>query len=222
MHPNRSTRHAASAVALCLLALVGCAGRLHGQASTSHLPAGYTGKPFSGSAQAIPGTIQAEAYDLAPGDAQGVTVELKGKLHQTSFRPQPDSVGLARFGKGHVSTGGAPEAAEQVYVGWTETGESLAYTVEVKESSTYLLGGKFAAGGKGSKLSFSFAPGLTTGPVEIPTTAGYQPAVEVYHVWETLDNLKEITLPAGVYVMRVKIEFAAGLNIDYFTFAKKP
>lgn len=220
MGQHHSLPHAATALA-CLLLTVACTGRVHGQAPVSHLPAGYTGKPFTGSPQAIPGTIQAEAYDLATGDALGVTVEAKGKLHQTAFRPQPDSVGLARYGKGHVSTAGVPEAAEQVYVGWTETGESLAYTVEVKESATYVLGGKFAAGGKGSKLSFSFGPGLTTGPVEIPTTAGYQPAVEVYHVWETLDGLKEITLPAGTYVMQLKIEHASGLNIDYFTFTKK-
>lgn len=42
-----------------------------------------------------------------------------------------------------------------------------------------------------SKLSITSTPELTTGPIEIPTTAGYQPATEMYHLWETLDKLKD-------------------------------
>ncbi len=213
--------HRCATVLLCV-SLAALAAGARAQVAPNHVPADYPGKPFAGHPQTIPGTIQAENYDVAPGDAKGVTVEIKGNLHKTEFRPQADSVGLARFGRGHVATGGQPEAPEQVYVGWTEAGEWLAYTVEVKEAATYVVGGKFAAGGKGSKVSFRFAPDLSTGPLEIPTTAGYQPGVEVYHVWETLDGLKEITLPAGVYVMQVRIEVSAGLNMDYFTFTQKP
>ena len=189
-------------------------------ADVSHLPEGYAGKPLSGKPQAIPGIIQAESYDVTEGEAKGVTVGGPVVPRKTNLRPGADSVGLASFGSGHVSTAGKAEAPEQVYVGWTATGEWLAYTVHVAESGVYVLGGKFAAGGKASRISVSFAPELSTGPVEIPTTAGYQPGVEVYHVWEVLENLKEITLPAGVYVMKVTIEKADGLNLDYFTFTK--
>ena len=219
MKPGISHRYT---VVFLFVLFASLAGSAPAQVAPSHVPADYTGKPFAGHPQTVPGTVQAEDYDVAPGEAKGVTLEIKGNLHKTEFRPQTDSVGLARYGRGHVSTGGQPEAPEQVYVGWTETGEWLAYTVEVKETATYVVGGKFAAGGKGSKVSFRFAPDLSTGPLEIPTTAGYQPGVEVYHVWETLDGLQEITLPAGVYVMQVKIEVSAGLNMDYFTFTKKP
>ncbi len=193
-----------------------------GEPDINHVPAGYTGKPLTGTPQAIPGTIQAESYDVATSDAKGVTVNYPGTLRQTAFRPGADSAGLARYGSGHVSVMGQAEPPDQVYVGWTETGEWLAYTVRVNQSGTYIFGGKFAAGGKGSLLSVTFTPELTTGPVEIPTTAGYQPGVEVYHVWEKLDQLKEINLPAGVYVMKVKIDTDAGLNMDYYTFTKKP
>jgi hypothetical protein len=140
----------------------------------------------------------------------------------TDIRSTPDSIGLARFGPGHVSILGKPEEPGQAYVGWTEVGEWLKYTVRVKESGTYVFGGHFAAGSKGAKISVSFSPQIQSGLIEIPTTAGYQPGVEVYHVWETLDHLAEFDLPAGIYVMTVKIEAVAGLNFDYFTFARKP
>ena len=57
-------------------------------------------------------------------------------------------------------------------------------------------------------------------PIAIPTTAGYQPGVEVYHVWETLNNLADIDLSAGDYVMTITIENAGGLNIDYLSFVR--
>ncbi len=58
--------------------------------------------------------------------------------------------------------------------------------------------------------------------MEIPDHRRLQPGIEVYHVWETLDKLAEVKLPAGTYVLTIKIESPnAGLNFDYFTFTKK-
>jgi len=185
------------------------------------VPADYAGKPLSGTPQLLPGTIQAESYDVAEGDPKGVTVNYKGTLRKSDIRPGADSAGLAKYGNGHVRITGEAESPDQAYAGWTETGEWMAYTVVVKEAGTYQIGVKFAAGGTGSQISFSFGPDLATGPIELPTTAGYQPNVEVYHVWNQLDNVKEITLPAGTYVMKMKIEKASGLNLDYFVFSRK-
>ena len=187
----------------------------------AQVPSDYTGKPVTGSPQLIPGTIRAIDYDEVPNGAKGITFSYQGDSRQTSFRKGPDSIGIAAFGQGHVSTTGQPEAADQVYVGWTEPDEWLKYTVRVNESGTYIIGGKVAAGSEGATLSFTFTPQLTTGELKIPTTAGFQPGVEVYHVWEKLDHLAEITLPAGTYVMTVKIGKIAGLNLESFSFTKK-
>ena len=184
----------------------------------------YAGKPYNGKPLAIPGTIQAEEYDISPNAANDVTFHYKGTPKKSPNRTSPDSIMVAGFGSGHVSTDGKPEDPKQVYVGWTQPGEWLKYTVQVDQPGTYVFGGKMSAGGKGAKISATFAPSsITTGPVEIPTTAGFQPGVEVYHVWETLDKLAEVKLPAGTYVMTIKIESPnAGMNFDYFTFTKKP
>lgn len=182
----------------------------------------YTGTPFGGTAQRIPGTIEIERYDVAPGNQDGITFHYSGQPKASPFRPAGDAIGLAVFGQGHVTIDGKPEAADQVYAGWTQGGEWFRYTIEVAEAGTYLIGGHVAAGGGNGKLSISFGPSLTTGPLPIPTTAGHQPGVEVYHVWERLDHLAELTLPAGQAVMTVKIENAGGLNLDSLTFTRKP
>lgn len=215
-------KHILPAIAVpifCVAALTG----MSGWAQEAAPAAAYAGKPYGGKPQPIPGTIQAEAYDTVPGGVSaGVTID-RGEPKQTPYRTTPDSVGLAGFGNGHVTIDGKPEASDQVYAGWTHQGQWWKYTVQVAEAGTYVFGTKCAAGNTGSKISVTFVPGdITTGPLEIPTTAGHQPGVEVYHVWETLGNMAEIKLPAGTFVMTVKIEAKAGLNFDYFTFVKKP
>ena len=196
-------------------------------ASSATTPA-YAGRPYAGKIAAIPGTIQAEAYDAAPGGAKGVTFNYNGQTKQSPWRTTPDSIGLANFGRGHVTTSGQPEAPGQVYAGWTHVGEWWKYTVKVAAKGTYRIGGHFASGSKNSRLLFSFAPQSSSEPAVateallIPTTAGFQPGVEVYHVWETLDDIGEVTLPPGVYILTVEIKNEAGLNLDYFTFTPKP
>jgi hypothetical protein len=181
----------------------------------------YTGKPETGTALVVPGTIPAIGYDEAPGGGAGITFSYGGKARQTKFRKAADSIGIAEFGKGHVSRAGAAEDPAQVYVGWTQSGEWLKYTLEVKEAGTYVIGAKVSAGAKGGTLRFAFSSGADTGEVEIPTTAGFQPGVEVYHVWETLDHVAEVTLPAGPCVMTVSIGKIAGMNLETFTLRKK-
>jgi hypothetical protein len=188
----------------------------------NHVPPHYWGTPVTGTPLMIPGIIRAADYDISPNGANNITFSYNGDSQKTEFRPGEDSIGLAAFGDDHVSTAGVPEKPGQVYVGWTQPGEWLKYTVQVAETGTYVIGGKFAAGSTGATLTFTFTPELSTGEIEIPTTAGFQPGVEVYHVWENLDHLKEITLPAGIYVMTVKIGKVAGLNLELFSFTKKP
>jgi arabinoxylan arabinofuranohydrolase len=182
----------------------------------------YAGKPYGGQRHQIPGIILAKEFDVAPSGVSGITYHCTSQAGGRAFRTADDSIALVPFGKGHVTIAGLPEDPSQVYVGYIDTGEWLKYSVHVAESGVYQIGGHFAAGFTNAALSVTFSPALKTGPIHIPTTAGYQPNTEVYHVWEKLDDLAEIPLPAGDYVMTVKIEEAGGMNIDYLSFIKKP
>jgi hypothetical protein len=183
----------------------------------------YASQPYGGQPRQIPGIIQAEHYDVAPTNTDGITFHYNRPARKTAFRTTDDCIGLTRYGNGHVTIAGAPEDPDQVYLGYTHAGEWVKYSVHVAEAGTYQFGGKFASGFTNAFISVTFTPEIKTGPINVPMTAGYQPGVEVYHVWEKLDNLAEIKLPAGDFVMTVKIEneHAGGLNIDYFSFIKK-
>ena len=184
----------------------------------------YTGKPYGGAAREIPGVIQAEAYDVAPQGANDVTFHYQGGAKKGEFRS--DGIGVAKFGKGHVNTKGEAEDEKQVYLGWTQTGQWMKYSVKVAEAGTYKVGGKFAVAGKDAKLAVAFSAGGKAGETPavragVPTTAGFVPGVEVYHVWETVEDLGEIKLETGEYVMTVTIENAGGINVDYFSLTRK-
>jgi hypothetical protein len=181
----------------------------------------YTGKPYNGSPIPVPGVIKATEYDIAPGNADGICYHYNSPAKPGKIRTSNDCIGLAKFGKGHVTTTGEAEDPDQAYLGWTQVGEWTKYTLHVKEAGTYTIGGHLAAGRKGATVSFTFGD-VTTGPIEIPTTAGYQPGVEVYHVWERLDHLADVKLPAGDVVMTMKIEAVAGINVESITLTKKP
>ncbi len=214
-----------SRAAVCVM--VSCIVLARIQAQTNQANAGaaspeYLGKPCHGEAEPIPGIIQAEEYDVAPGGVDGITFHYAGQARNATLRATSDAIALARFGNGHVTIKGEPENPDQVYVGWTEDGQWMKYSVRVKETGTYRLGGHFAAAETNATFSVTFTPDIKTGPITLPTTAGYQPGVEVYHVWETLDHLADIRLPAGDYVMTIQFEKAGGMNMDYLSFTKIP
>ena len=182
----------------------------------------YKGKPCGGKPAPIPGKIEAEHYDVAPGNANGIAYQRNGTPKDGPERTTGDCIGLGRIDDSHVSTAGVKETPGGIYVGWTDVGDWWNYTIQVPKDGAYKLGAKMSAGAKDAKISVKFAPlgggeAVATGPLIIPTTAGFQPAVEVYHVWETLDNLATVHLKKGVYVMTVKVEEKAGMNMDFYT-----
>jgi hypothetical protein len=180
------------------------------------VPPGYKGTPFGGTPQTIPGVILADRYDEG---GNNVAFSYTGTVNACAERPTADCIGIAGFGGGQVTTKDTPEPSSQVYVGWTKAGEWINYTVQVAQAGRYAINAHVSAGATGAQVTLSFSPGVTAGPITVPTTAGYVPGVEVYHVWERV-TLATVTLPAGTTVFTFKIDAIAGMNIESFTFTK--
>ncbi|MBN1481030.1 carbohydrate-binding protein [candidate division KSB1 bacterium] len=114
---------------------------------------------FTGSPQAIPGTIQCEEYDFG---GEGIAYhDDDAKAGDTSFRPE-DNVDVEPT----LDFGGSYN------IGWTENGEWLEYTVDV-EAGTYYIQYRTASSPGGGVLNVLLDGKMLT-QFDVPATGGWQ------------------------------------------------
>jgi alpha-L-fucosidase len=141
----------------------------------------------------VPGTIEAEDFDTGcPGDAYFDRDETNaGGQYRTN-----EAVDIEKCSAGGYN------------VGWTNTGEWMAYTVSVSKSATYHVTFHIASGVDGAKLHLECDGIDKTGTISIPNTHAYQN-------WEIVK--KTVTLDAGQHVLRLLID-GDGVNLDKMVF----
>jgi beta-glucanase (GH16 family) len=155
-----------------------------------------TGGPFGGTAAAVPGTVQAENYDLG---GQGVGYNVTS-INGTANNYRSDGVDLEVTS----DTGGGYN------LGWTTGGQWFKYTVNVATSGTYTATFRVAAiNAVTDALHISNSSGTNlSGSVTVPATGG----------WQTWTNVTaSLTLPAGQQTLTINQD-NAGWNINYVTF----
>jgi endonuclease/exonuclease/phosphatase family metal-dependent hydrolase len=134
--------------------------------------------PFGGTAWAIPGTVQAEDFDLGAngtGYADNSSGNSGGKYRSTDV---------------DIESGG-----EGYNVGWVGAGEWLKYTVNVKTAGTYTLTARVASSGSGGSFYVEFDGSNKTGTMTVPNTGGWQSYRDVNAT---------VSLAAGVQTMRIR------------------
>ena len=154
------------------------------------------GTPFGSAPAAIPGTIQAENYDLG---GAGVAYNVNS-VNGTAPAYRADEVDLETT----TDTGGGYD------LGWTSGGQWFRYTVNVAAAGNYTVSFRVAAPSAvedAFHLSSSSGADLS-GPINIPTTGGWQD-------WTTVTTT--VTLPAGQQVL-ILDEDNGGWNINCATF----
>lgn len=141
----------------------------------------------------IPGTIEAEDFDNGcPEDAY-------------SDKDESNQGGRYRFNQSididTCSAGG-------FLVGWTNTGEWMAYSVTVRRSSTYQVSFYIASPSDDAKIHLECDDKDISGIIQLPNTAGYQN-------WEVVK--KSIKLDAGSHLLKLVVD-GASMNIDKMVF----
>ena len=134
--------------------------------------------PYSGSPVAIPGTIEAEQFDLGSnGVAYRDTTggNSGGALRSTDVDLESTS------GGGYN-------------VGWVDAGEWLAYTVNVATAGTYTAQFRVASLGSGGTFHLEMNGSNVTGSLAVPNTGGWQS-------WQTVSA--SVSLNAGTQVARL-------------------
>jgi|HubBroStandDraft_1064217.scaffolds.fasta_scaffold02254_3 beta-glucanase (GH16 family) len=152
--------------------------------------------PYGGTAAAIPGTVQAENYDLG---GQGVAYNVTS-INGSANSYRSDGVDL----EATTDTGGGYD------LGWTTAGQWFKYTVNVATAGSYTVTFRVAAlDAVTDALHISNASGTNlSGSVNVPATGG----------WQTWENVTAtVTLPAGQQTLTINQD-NAGWNINYATF----
>jgi alpha-L-fucosidase len=141
----------------------------------------------------IPGTIEAEDFDTGcPGDA---------------YYDRDD---MNEGGQYRLNEGVDIEkcAAGGYNVGWTHTGDWMAYTVAVNKSTKYRISFYIASSYDTGKLHLECDGADQTGIISIPNTAGFQN-------WKVIQ--KTVKLNAGQHVLKLIID-GDFLNLDKIVF----
>ncbi len=149
-----------------------------------------TRKPFYADPLSVPGTIQAEDFDIG---GEGLT------YHDTD----PENIsGAYRFDGVDIE-----QRADGGYqISYIATGEWMEYTVNVKQSGNYVLTFYSASMDGGGKIKFSIGNKVSS-ILTVPKT----------NSWETLASVStNINLDAGVQIMRTSIVAAQPFNLDRY------
>jgi endoglucanase Acf2/fibronectin type 3 domain-containing protein len=155
----------------------------------------FTG-PYGGTPWAVPGTIEAENFDVG---GQGVAYNDSDSGNDGGQYRTSDAVDI----EATSDTTGAYD------VGWTVAGEWMNYTINAANAGTYTVTFRVAAPNAGCAIHLQDASGNNlTGAVNIPATGAYQ-------TWENVTA--PLSLPAGQQTLTL-YEDTGGFNINYMTF----
>jgi hypothetical protein len=184
------------------------------------IPANYTGTPFGGTPQVIPGKIEIEKYDLG-GAGVAFQADPGGAFNKCGFM-RNDALKLqctqqAGSPMDKSLPGCGTEPAGQIYLGYIGAGNWYKYTVNVLEAGTYVISGHEGVAGN-TQMQFTFTDQVKTGNITLPSTD--QCNFEAYHVWAVHQNLGTIALTPGKYVLTINV-VAAAMNLDWFEFKKQ-
>ena len=143
------------------------------------------GTPYAGTPKPVPGTVQAEEYDLG---GEGVAYHDSDPQNKgVPFRPNE---GVDIEGCGDVGGG--------YDVGWIVTGEWMEYTIQVDQSGYYDITARTASVPGGGAYNISIDGISVTGRKSVPVTGGWQ-------FWTDVTTTA-VYIQSGVHIMRFAVE----------------
>jgi len=161
------------------------------------IPLTATGEaPYGGTPWPIPGTIQAENYDVG---GQGIAYYDTDTANDGGQYRITESVDVETC----TDAGGGYD------VGYTATGEWEKYTVNITAAGTYTLQARVASTTVGNSLHVEIDGVNISGAIAVPNTTGFQ-------TWQTV-SVTTPGLTTGKHIMRIYME-TGGFNLNYVAF----
>jgi hypothetical protein len=185
------------------------------------VPADYKGKPWKDTPQAIPGKVWLAYYDVGgegvayhdlTKDNKGSGSLNRGPAEKDNFR-KDEAVDIsytkAAFDK--WKDGGQKLDVDEYYLGWTDAGEWVNCTVDVKEAGTYVVNLKSSAHNEGTQDSIAIDGKDVTGPFNVTTTGDW-------HTWMMHNGVAKIKLEKGLHLLTFKLEKEGNQNVMWLEF----
>ena len=204
--------------------------------TSAQLPLGYKGTPFRDSLytqgpQVIPGRVELTYYDnggegIAYHDTdivnRGSGGLNKGCDYFSVFRKNESvDISFTKFYNGADNSrfNLVQPKEKQLYVGWTEPGEWIKYTVDVKTSGTYEVGIMYTANDNG-QISLSSNDKDISSVLDIPSTFDEADSIKwrQWHHWNYIGTLGKIRLKKGIQVLTLHTVTRGQMNYDYMDF----
>jgi hypothetical protein len=196
----------------------------------------YMGKPFKdsvyqGGPQAIPGKIMCAYYDFG---GEGIAYHDTTEINQGSGRLNPangtylnefrinESVDTTYTKTNDIDNNPfnfvEPEM-NMCYVGWTECGEWINYTVDVKKTGVYSVNLLYTSN-RGGEISISVNNQDVTGNINILSTYRKEDPIEwrQWHHWNKMNGIAKITLEKGIKILTLHTVKNGQMNYCYLEF----
>jgi hypothetical protein len=186
---------------------------------------------YPGGPQAIPGRVQCAYYDFG---GEGIAYHDADPVNHGSGELNPANgsyLNEFRMNEGvdtsYVKGGGVddtpynfvePELG-QLYVGWTEPGEWLKYTVNVKQAGLYSLSLLYTSN-RGGEIAIAVNDRDATGPIQVQSTYRAEDPLEwrQWHHWNRMHAMAFIRLEQGIQVLTLHTLSSGNLNYAYLDF----
>jgi hypothetical protein len=216
-------------------------------AARAAVPAGYTGMPYQGTPQVIPGRVEladldegglnvaffadhrrenavAEGYSPVSGDDYrpgNLALPNICKTNRAVEKPGEGSEDFWEDGKRYPSD----DKLHEYYMGFAHTVDWVRVTVNVQQAGTYNVSSNWACANPNCGLSIWFNDGASPAdnpdrPLDGENKTG---TVELegtndYHKWRAYPNFAQVELSAGVQLMTFHVEVADHLQYGFLQF----
>jgi|GEM_PF-68999 alpha-glucosidase len=161
------------------------------------IPLSATGEaPYGGTPWPIPGTIQAENFDIG---GQGIAYYDTDTANDGGQYRTTESVDIEN----------CTDAGAGYDVGYTNAGEWENYMVNVTAAGVYSIQTRIASPNPGERMHIELDGVNISGTIAVPNTGGYQ-------TWQTVTVTTPV-LTMGKHIMRIYME-TGGFNLNYVTF----
>lgn len=188
----------------------------------------YKGKPYDAAListpQSIPGIIYCAYYDTG---GEGISYHETSEANQGSGKYNPADgrylnefrmdegvdISYTKEEMDYTSENTFNPPLGLLYIGWTDPGEWVNYTVIVRQTGIYKIQLLCSAANEGA-ISLSIDKKDIAGKLRIPSTNSP-------HIWTLVDDLAEVHLEKGRHILTLHTQETGGMNYAWLDFILK-